>query len=368
MKLSDAPTVSLEEVEALRNSIGALFAVSDTTLDYPKSGHVRFRGHFQQDPADCFDELRVLFEQHHFTPLIRKENGRLALIGLPGIFNPPDSNWTINLGLFLATILTTLFAGSLYETGEFLNFSQLWVGWPFSLSILLILGAHELGHYFAARYHKVAVTLPYFIPMLSFLGTMGAFIKLKAPIKNKRALLDVGVSGPLAGLLFALPIFLYGLATSEIAPVPIVPYPFEGNSIAYVLAKLIVFGQFLPANGVDVYLNQVAWAGWIGFLVTGMNLMPLGQLDGGHVAYVLFGEKAKKFYWPVIGGLAALMVLTRTYSLSIWLVLLFFLGRTHAQPLDDVTPLDSRRRAIAIFALILFVLVFVPTPFQTITP
>jgi hypothetical protein len=368
MSFYDSPIVPLEKVEALRNSITDLFVVGDTTLDQPNVGYVRFRGRFLQDPADCFDELRQRFEQFEFTPMIRDEDGRIALIGIPTVFNPPESNWIINLVLFLVTIGTTLLAGSFYGAETIEEAMQLWRGWPFSLSILLILGAHELGHYFAARYHKLPVTLPYFIPFITVMGTMGAFIRLKAPVKNKRALLDVGASGPLAGLIFAVPIFLYGLATSEIAPLPLEPFPYEGNSIAYILAKLIVFGRMLPSGGEDVYLNQVAWAGWIGLLVTGLNLMPLGQLDGGHISYVLFGKRAQQFFWPVIIMLASLMLITQTYTLSLWLVLLFFLGRVHAQPLDDVTPLDSRRRAIAIISLIIFFIVFVPTPFQTLTP
>src|SRR5690606_10828231 len=140
---------------------------------------------------------------------------------------------------------------------------QIWRGWPFAASILLILGAHELGHYFAARRHNVPVTLPYFIPMpLSLFGTLGAFIRLQGPVNNRRALFDVGAAGPLAGLVFALPILFFGLATSDVGPIS----PgglFEGNSVLYSALKYLVFGRLLPGGGEDVYLNQVAWAGWV---------------------------------------------------------------------------------------------------------
>jgi membrane-associated protease RseP (regulator of RpoE activity) len=370
--LSSGPTIPLDKVEALRHVVRDLFVIHDTTFDQPHPGYVRFRGQFLQDPATCYDELRSRFEQHGFTPLIRQEENRVALIGLPTVIDPSSSNWYINVALFIATVLSTLLVGASYGAGGESGSINLWQGWEFSLSIMLILGAHELGHYFAARYHNVPVTLPYFIPLpfLSPIGTMGAFIRLKGPVKNRRALLDVGVAGPLAGLLFALPILLYGLATSEIGPLPSqCVLCLEGNSLLYALAKITVFGRMLPDSaGLDVQLNQIAWAGWVGLLVTGLNLIPLGQLDGGHIAYVLFGKKARQFFWPVIISLFALVWLTGTTTWGIWIVLLFLMGRYYAEPLDDVTQLDGRRRFIAIFALVLFGLVFVPAPFQSIIP
>jgi len=362
------PVAPPEIIEALRNDINDLFVVYDTTLDAPEKGHVRFRGLFQQDPADCYDDLRARFERHGFTPLVRPAGDRVALIGIPTVFEPQESNRLINLLLLIITLASTLYVGATYE-GEISSALDVLRGWPFSLSIMLILGAHELGHYFAARYHNVPVSLPYFIPMpLSIIGTMGAFIRLKAPVKNRRALLDVGVAGPLAGLLFAIPLLLYGLATSEVGPLPVGGYVLEGNSILYALMKLAVFGRFLPSGGIDVSLNQVAWAGWVGLLVTGLNLIPLGQLDGGHVAYVLFGQRARQFFWPIVVGMAALVLLTGATTWVIWIMLLFFLGRTYAQPLDDITRLDPRRRAIGIFTLILFFLVFTPIPLQVVMP
>ncbi|MEM7112992.1 MAG: site-2 protease family protein [Chloroflexota bacterium] len=356
------PIIPLDKVEALRKAIGSFFLVHTTLLDEPQSGAVQFRGRFLQDPADCFHDLRQQFEQFGFTPLIRKENDQTLLIGMPGVINPPESDWRINLGLFLATIISTLFIGALWEISDPDDYWQIWRGWPFSLSIMLILTAHELGHYFAARYHKVPVTLPYFLPIPTILGTMGAFIRLKGPVHNRRALLDVGVSGPLAGMLFAVPILIYGLLTSSVdVIIPGAGFQ-EGNSVLYVLFKYLVFGQFLPSNGVDVHINAVAFAGWAGLLVTGLNLIPVGQLDGGHVAYVLFGERAKQLFWPALFALAILALLTSNMMWVIWIGLLYFLGQHYAQPLDDVTPLDPVRRAIAIGTLVLFFLVFVPIP------
>jgi membrane-associated protease RseP (regulator of RpoE activity) len=382
--MQDVPSrpVTVEEIEALRRELVDLFALQDVTMDWPQPGFVRFRGRFMCDLADCFDELRTRFERHGFTPSVRREEllldsegqpdsfamsaDEIVLLAMPAVFAPTPSRWSINLVLFLLTILTTLFAGALHDPA--FTGTELWLGWPFSLSMLLILGAHELGHYFAARYHRVPVTLPYFIPMLSIIGTLGAFIRLKAPMKNRRAMLDIGVAGPLAGLVFAVPLLVWGLLISEVGPLPETGYYLEGNSILYATIKVLLFGQLLPAGGIDVSLSQVAWAGWVGLLVTGLNLFPVGQLDGGHVAYVLFGRRARQLYWPVIFGLILLAVLTQTLMWGIWVALLFFFGRYHAEPLDSVTPLDGRRRAIAIFTLLLFIFVFVPIPLRIVTP
>jgi membrane-associated protease RseP (regulator of RpoE activity) len=182
-------------------------------------------------------------------------------------------------------------------------------------------------------------------------------------------LLDVGAAGPLAGLVFAIPILIYGLSKSPVLPLP-ASYQLEGNSILYLLAKFVVKGQVLPSGGFDIFLGQVAMAGWVGLLVTGINLIPVGQLDGGHIAYALFGDRARLLYWPVLAALVILVAFTMAFvGIPAWLlfvVLIFFLGRIYAVPLDDVTPLDGRRRLIAIISLILFFLVFVPIPFRIV--
>jgi membrane-associated protease RseP (regulator of RpoE activity) len=371
------------KADLLYREIADLFEMEDVTQDWPEPGFIRFRGYFTRDLADCFDELRRRFERHGYTPMIRQEEGTKVLLAMPAVFDPPPSNWLINLFLLIATVLATLFAGALPEVaanapadmGEAELYAatlrQLWLGLPFSLSIMLILGAHELGHYFAARYHNVPVTLPYFIPMpLSIIGTMGAFIQIKAPISNRRALLDIGAAGPLAGLVFAVPLLIYGLWISGVGPQPTDhSYFLEGNSLLYAALKIMIFGEMLPnATGMDVMLSQVAWAGWVGLLVTGLNLIPVGQLDGGHISYVLFGRAARAFFWPVIISLFTLALITQMTMWLIWVALLFFLGRRHAEPLDSVTPLDGRRRLIAIVTLLIFFLVFVPIPLQIITP
>lgn len=362
------PPFIVDRAQQLELAIGDLFSVEDVTTDVPERGYVRFRGHFLIDLATHFDVLRARFETHGFTPLVRHDaQGGVNLIAMPHVFEKKPTRPWINLLLFVLTILSTLFVGSAQATNLPVD-APLWrvllAGWPFSLSILLILGAHELGHYFAARYHNVDVTLPFFIPIPTIIGTMGAFIQIREPVKNRRALLDIGAAGPLFGLVFAIPILIIGLATSPVGPLPSGPYLLEGNSLLYALLKTLVFGQFLPAGGIDVSLNQLAWAGWAGLLVTGLNLLPIGQLDGGHLMYVLFGERTRRLFWPVIIGLVVISFALQTDVWWLWIALLFFFGRGYAQPLDDVTPLDPRRRSIAILALVIFVVIFVPNPFQ----
>lgn len=371
MTPATAPSVvPLEIVSAIRREMAHLFSAAYTELDRPHPGFVTYYGRFLVDSADCFDELRQIFAQYGFTPLVREgKDGRIAIIGEPLIHNPPKSDWRINAALFIITIFATLATGAFYNAETPQQMWQIWRGWPFALSIMLILGAHEMGHYIMARYHKVPVTLPYFIPLpiISPIGTLGAVIRMKGPVTNKRALHDIGVAGPLAGLVFAVPILFYGLYTSEVGP--IVPGGLlEGNSLFYAAAKIMVFGRFLPDGTQDVYLNQIAWAGWVGLLVTSLNLLPVGQLDGGHVTYTLLGEKARQLFLPIIIMLTALAVYSflvdGMITWVVWIILLFFLGRTYAEPLDEVTPLDKKRRIIAIATLIIFVLIFMPVPFR----
>jgi hypothetical protein len=283
-----------------------------------------------------------------------------------------------NALLFALTVLSLLTVGTLIAAGE-MSLSNpaasnavvdnllgnLWRGLPYTISLLLILGAHELGHYFAAKAHKTSVTLPYFIPappFISPIGTAGAFIQIREPIRSRRSLLDIGAAGPLCGLAVAIPILIIGLATSQLTP----PEPVviqEGNSLLYALAKTLVFGRFVPDGSVDVMMNQLAQAAWTGLLVTALNLIPLGQLDGGHILYSLIGDRARILYYPLL-VLTAVMIFTVSEAWALWFVLLLLFGRFYAAPLDMVTPLGRRHQIIAVLALAVFVVTFVPIPFE----
>lgn len=295
---------------------------------------------------------------------------------LTGRPHPQPRSWHLNAILFVVTIFSVLLVGAgiaLHDNpnaglGDLLL--NLWRGAPYAISILLILGTHELGHYFAARHHKLAVTLPYFIPMplLNPLGTMGAFIQLRQPMKNRKMLFDVGAAGPLAGLIFAVPILLIGLANSQPAPITTEGLPegavqyYEGDSLLYAGAKILTYGRFVPDGRQDICVdcNQLLWAGWTGLLVTALNLIPIGQLDGGHVLYSLIGERARRLYYPALIIMIGLVFVADVWL--IWVILLLLFGRLYATPLDMITPLDNRRRYLAIFTLVVFVLIFIPAP------
>lgn len=382
----------IDPTDLLRAAAERVMDIHDTTLGDGNPYVVRFRGRLRMDSIEAYALVSERFRPLGYTALFRNDGGSHAVLAVKGVIDPPASRTWVNYLMFGLTVLSVLFTGAVYYYEGRLPPSLIgWLqGWPFVLSMLGILLAHELGHYFVARYHKVAVTLPYFIPLpiLSPFGTMGAFIMLKSPPTNRRVLLDIGIAGPLAGFVVAVPVLIYGLMTSPVQPLTLLPgqgISLEGNSIVYVLAKLAVFRQFLPVpasygnlpswlymlryyllgfpapvGGKDVLLNQVAWAGWAGLLVTGLNLIPAGQLDGGHALYVLVGQRARRLVPFIIVILVGLGFFWPGWFL--WAGLIYFLGRTHAEPLDQITELDPRRKALAVLALVLFLLVITPIP------
>ncbi len=387
-----------EQSEILTPIVSQHLRINDTTLGDGKKGYlVRYRGQlYNQDTAQAYDQLALALRPHNVTPLFRMEENQHAVILMDGIIQPkPTKSWG-NILFFALTVISVTFTGAFYSTGAFPSGLTGWInfmigGLPFAISLLAILVCHEFGHYLAGRYHKTAVTLPFFIPFpLSYFGTMGAFIQLKEPPKNRRILLDIGIAGPLAGLIVAIPILIYGLSQSTIHQIPyeLSAKPiFEGNSLLYLILKYIVTGQLLPhpatfagvspvlywiryfftgtplpLGAADVTLSPIAWAGWAGLLVTSLNLIPAGQLDGGHVMYVLLGKRTGRLLPFILAALLALGIAWEGWWL--WVALIFFFGRFHAEPLDQITPLDPKRKALAILGLIVFVLVFIPVPLK----
>ena len=392
---------NLTELDAL---IGRFFIIRESTYGDPKKDYVVvYRGSLlSEDSQSEYDKIAKAVEPYGLLPLLRKDGEaiKLYLVDAPEKKKQPKS--ALNLVLFILTLVSVLVTGGLYgyegqlpqNTGAAL-FELIKNGWPFAVTLLAILGAHEFGHYFAGRKHGVQVTLPYFIPMpLSLFGTMGAFINMRSIPKNKRALFDLAVAGPLSGFVLSVIALIIGLNLSEVSQLPLSAasgggLQMEGNSLLYLLLKYVTFGKLLPepanmnslANliywsryfftgqpfpwgATDVMLHPVAWAGWAGLFVTGINLLPAGQLDGGHIFSSLFGEKVTRMLFPfLIAGMVILGFFSNVWWM--WAVLLLFFGRYYAEPLEQVTELDTKRKIIGYIALIVFILTFIPAPITT---
>jgi membrane-associated protease RseP (regulator of RpoE activity) len=279
---------------------------------------------------------------------------------------PKPPRRLLHLGLLLATVVTTVIAGALQQgVNPFEAPELLYRGIPFSFTLLLILGAHEMGHYLVSRRHHLDVTLPYFIPappIPFIIGTFGAFIRIRSPIRDKRALLDVGCAGPLTGVLVCIPVILVGL---KLSVVTITGRSEEtvilGEPLLFKLLTWLALGPLTPQE--NVVLHPVAFAGWIGLLVTALNLIPVGQLDGGHVAYALFPE----YHRYISLGMLGLLVLCGLLFWKGWLFWAGFialLGWRHPPPYFDWVPLDRRRWVLGIISIVVLGLTFSPTPFD----
>ncbi|KAB2849248.1 MAG: site-2 protease family protein [Ignavibacterium sp.] len=274
---------------------------------------------------------------------------------------------TVNLILFILTFITTTYAGALQQGINLLKEPDKFnVGLPYGIALMVILGAHELGHYFAAKHHKMNVTLPYFIPVPFALGTFGAFIRLKSPSENRKALFDVGVAGPIAGLVFAIPALIIGLQSSKIIPMSnenvMMGGADVGSSILLALLAKISVGKDL-ISGHTFQFSPLAFAGWLGLFVTALNLLPIGQLDGGHIAHALFGRKNANTIGMVALFSLFLLGLFVWSGLLTWAIIVFFLaGIKSAPPLNDVTKLDGKRVAIGLIAFIILFMILVPVP------
>jgi membrane-associated protease RseP (regulator of RpoE activity) len=266
----------------------------------------------------------------------------------------------LHLALFLMTLLATLAAGTLQQgLNPFESPNLLWRGMPFSLTLLMILGAHEFGHYFMSRKYRIEVTLPYFIPAPSFIGTFGAFIRMKSPILDRRILLDVGVAGPITGMLVAVPVLLVGLSLSRVVPEVSGGGIKLGSSLLFSLLSWIIHGP-MPAK-MDLVLHPVAFSGWIGLLVTSLNLLPVGQLDGGHVVYAVLGSRQHAVAMVVVALLLVLGI-TGWSGWLMWVAILFVMGIRHPPVVHDWIPLDRMRKVIGWGTLSLFAATFTPVP------
>ena len=289
----------------------------------------------------------------------------------------PEPVWRY-VALFCLTLVTTTLAGvdhyasfyAAFRTIElpFSTWELIVRGLWYSVSILAILGAHEFGHYYACRYYKVDASLPYFLPMPFVLtGTFGAFIRIRQPIPGKRELFDIGIAGPIAGFLVAVPVLLIGMYLSSVVEIPkdFDGTVFElGEPLLFKAAAWLTFGTV--ADGYTVNMHPMAFAAWFGLLATALNLFPMGQLDGGHISYAVLGRWSTAVTVGTVACLVGLSFLSSSWV--VWTVLtvsmLLAFGPRHPRTVDEHVPLDGTRLWLAVFALVMFVLCFSPAPIE----
>ncbi len=364
------------EVERIRSNVAQYFPVYETRVT-PQSLVLLVHA----DAAtleDKFDRLRRALWDQYYVPQIRRERGEYVI---EVVRRPSRIGWgsITNIVLLALTVVTTVSAGAFlwlaYMGGsQLVPEDFLMGGLSFGLPLMLILGLHELAHFVMARHHHVDASLPYFIPVpppFLLFGTFGAFISLREPIPNRKALLDIGASGPLAGFAVSIPVTIYGMFLSATAPVlsaancgPTILGVSYGNFVIGGSLFWFVLGKFVPVAFAS--LHPVALAGWVGLLVTAINLLPAGQLDGGHVFRALLGDRSRFASY----GAVVLLFGIGLFLYQGWIIfaiLILFLGMRHPPPLNDITPLDLKRVGIGVAVAIILVTGFVLVPISAPT-
>ena len=291
-----------------------------------------------------------------------------------------DRIW-LHVLLFALTVLTTNIMGQGHYLGFTADFGELnpegLPDWPvrflqgfwYGGTVLVILGAHELGHYFTCRYYQVDASRPFFIPALGFLaGTFGAFIRIREPIPSKRMLFDIGIAGPIAGFVFVVPALVIGVAMSRTVPLP---PDFTGYSLGEpLLFQGVVWAIWgVIPDGFSLNLHPMAFAAWFGLLATALNLFPIGQLDGGHISYAVLGRGSTRVTIGMVGvaiGLALFVSLSWVVWSTLLVVMLLVFGPRHPPTMDEDVPLDPARLKLALFALVMLILCFTPNPIEVL--
>jgi len=331
---------------------------------------VVFRGPLTTDREHALATIRERFDHLGYTPFVRADGDGVVVQAWPTADVTVRPRRALAATLFALTCVSTLLAGVAGAGFDLVDLVRsprlLLAGVPFAATLLAILGVHEFGHYFTARRYHAAVSLPYFIPApppFFLFGTMGAIIRMRSAVRDRNSLFDIAAAGPLAGLALAVPALVLGLLWSPVRPVPPgVALQFGDSALTWALTRLL-FGR-IPA-GLDVFMHPVAFAGWAGLFVTALNLFPVGQLDGGRIAYALFGRRHRAVGYVAFAGTIVLGALTSSPNWFVWGALIAFLvGFAHPAPVDDLSPLSPRRRAVALGCLVLFVLLVPPVPLR----
>lgn len=354
-----------EEPSAVREVMGVQVATEEAGIQI-------FRGKLLVPAAAAYERLKVAL-RGSVVPLLREDGkARDAILLVPDAVGKSSAEHPIrplvHWVLFGLTLMTTTWAGAAHQGIDLLREPAKFVaGLPYALGLMAILGVHELGHYFAARKHQIRVTPPYFIPVPVALGTFGAFIQMRSPAENRKALFDVAVAGPLAGLVIAIPALLIGLRSSEVltataaAPGEHMGGASVGSSVLFALLAKIALGKAVGAGHI-LRLSPLAFAGWLGLFITALNLLPIGQLDGGHIARAMFGAR--------IGGTISSLSLWSLFLLAIfvwpallmWAIIVFFIAGRGSSPLEDVTAIPQGRRRLGYFTFAILIGILLPLP------
>jgi membrane-associated protease RseP (regulator of RpoE activity) len=344
----------LELIANLRTAVGDEMVVE--AYSFLPSGEIELRGALKRAPEDAYRPIRQRIEPLGYTPYLHPDGQRYKLVIVPGVVAraaPQDP--VFNVLLFAVTVICVIFAGAF--NGETLDIGA---GLMFAGSLLGILVTHEAGHYLVGRKRGAKVSLPYFIPLPlpGTFGTMGAVIVQREPFENRRTLLEIAAAGPLAGFIVAVPLLILGFALSSAELNPVIPEGalFFGDSLLTLVVTALRFGR----PDALVTLHPIGFGAWIGLLITGINLIPAGQLDGGHIAYALLGPRAKYVSYAMIAVMAGLSLLSTSWLA--WVVLLFLFGRNHPSPLNEAVKLRRGDYALVIASVIVLALAFVPRP------
>lgn len=341
------------------------------------------RGRLKATPAVAYStvqqNVRSQFGEQFLVVLQEERNGQPIFTLIPNrapAATSKGSGWLLSLGLFILTLGTTTLAGLLL-VGE-LSLPELRSqpvilvkGLGYSLAVMMILAVRELAHYAAARYHRIPASPPFFIPVPYFLGTIGAFVRIKAPAPHRRALFDLGLAGPLAGFIVSLPVVWWGLAHSQVVDLTAESslLNFQSldprGSVLLALLSKLALGNSLQMDQA-IYLHAVAIAGCLGLVLTALNLMPVGQLDGGHIVHAMYG----RWGGAAIGNIARILVAAMVFIQSeylLWALLLVFMPSQDEPALDDLSELDGVRDTLGLIAMALLVLIVLPMPYAIST-
>ena len=367
--------VSNLDIEFLKKEVGQRFPFYDMKTNI--NTVVFFIRFDEKSLEEKFNSLRKALSEKDYIPMLRYDKGEHIIYIIQKSKRKEKPIW-INIALLFATIITTVLTGSILYAGFFDMWSMPDITEVFAVENLLngtmlfafplmsILFVHEMGHYYISKKHGITTSLPFFLPIPPIvpgfnIGTFGALISSRDPMPDKKALFDVGISGPIAGFCIAIPVIIIGLFSSNLIYLTDISsgQVFFGDSLLTASLSSIIFNvPFISIinKSVEIDFNLTFFAGWVGLLITSINLLPAGQLDGGHIFRAVFGEKQKYIGWIVV----FLMVFTGWFLFA--MIIVFMLGTSHPPPLNDDTKLDTQRKLLFPIALIILIICYIPYP------